>query len=141
VAIANDRILNIADGKVTFVAKDYRDNAIKKPVTMHGVEFLRRFVMHILPKRFVKIRRFGIYNHTVKRNLGLQFVPEEKPDTGTVIKQKQPKETNVERFERLTGINPCVCSVCKTGKMLVIRELPRIRSSGGFLQTRKVQQQ
>lgn len=138
VAIANDRILAIAGSKVTFVAKDYRDNAVKKPVTMDGVEFLRRFTMHILPKRFVKIRRFGIYNHTVKRNLQLQFVPQEKQDTGTVIKQKQPKETNVERFERLTGINPCVCSVCKTGKMLVVRELPRIRSPAWnpFVKTR-----
>jgi len=67
VAITNQRILNIADGKVTFIAKDYRDRAIKKPVILDGVEFLRRFTMHILPWRFVKIRRFGIYNHTVKQ--------------------------------------------------------------------------
>ncbi len=84
VAITNQRILDIADGKVTFVAKDYRDRAIKKPVIMNGVEFLRRFTLHILPRRFVKIRRFGIYNHTTKRNLSLQFVPEEKPDMDTL---------------------------------------------------------
>jgi hypothetical protein len=47
-----------------FIAKDYRDRAIKKPVTMEGTEFLRRFCMHILPKRFVKIRRYGIYDKT-----------------------------------------------------------------------------
>jgi len=76
VAITNQRILNIAGGKVTFIAKDYRDRAVKKPVTLDGPEFLRRFTMHILPTRFVKIRRYGIYNHTVKRKLGLQFVPE-----------------------------------------------------------------
>ena len=87
VAITNQRILNIADGKVTFIAKDYRDRAVKKPVTLDGVEFLRRFTMHILPGRFVKIRRYGIYNHTVKRNLALQFVPEEKPAIDTLIKQ------------------------------------------------------
>ena len=75
VAITNQRILNIAGGRVTLIAKDYRDNAIKKPVTMDGVEFLRRFTMHILPSRFVKIRYFGIYNHTTKRNLELQFIP------------------------------------------------------------------
>lgn len=128
VAITNDRILNIADGKVTFFAKDYRDNAIKKPVALTGIEFLRRFTMHILPKRFVKIRRFGIYNHTVKRNLELKFVSEKKPDIEAVIKQQKPPETNIERFERLTGVNPCLCPVCKTGKMLVIKALPRIRS-------------
>ena len=62
VAITNQRILNIADSKVTFIAKDYRDMAVKKPITLDDVEFLRQFTLHILPQRFVKIRRFGIYN-------------------------------------------------------------------------------
>lgn len=128
VAITNQRILNIANGKVTFIAKDYRDRAIKKPVILDGVEFLRRFTLHILPRRFVKIRRFGIYNHTLKRNLGLQFIPEEKPSIDTIIKQLQPPETNQQRLERLTGINPGICTACKTGRMVTIRELPRIRS-------------
>jgi hypothetical protein len=128
VAITNQRILNIAGGKVTFIAKDYRDGAVKKPVTMDGVEFLRRFTMHILPGRFVKIRRFGIYNHTAKRNLKLQFIPEQSPDIDTLIKRKELPETNLQRFKRITGINPCRCVVCKKGTMVRIRELPRIRS-------------
>ena len=133
VAITNQRILNIADGKVTFVAKDYRDRAVKKPVTLDGAEFLRRFTLHILPRRFVKIRRYGIYNHTLKRNLGLQFAEPDKT-IETVIKKQQPPETNLQRFERLTGINPCLCPVCKTGRMVVIKQLPRIRSPDGLLQ-------
>lgn len=128
VAITNQRILNISGGEVTFIAKDYRDRAVKKPVTLDGIEFLRRFAMHILPQRFVKIRRFGIYNHTTKRNLDLQFVPEEKPDIEAIIKSQQPPETNLQRLTRLTGVNPCLCPVCKTGRMVAIRELPRIRS-------------
>ena len=99
VAITNQRILNIADGKVTFLAKDYRDRAVKKPVTLDGVEFLRRFTLHILPRRFVKIRRFGIYNHTVKRNLKLQFVPQKKPDIETVIKRQKPAETMLRALQ------------------------------------------
>ncbi|MFA7101356.1 MAG: transposase, partial [Bacilli bacterium] len=47
--ILNQRIINIKNGKVTFIAKDYRDRAIKKPVSLDGMEFLRRFTMHILP--------------------------------------------------------------------------------------------
>lgn len=133
VAITNQRILNIAGSKVTFMAKDYRDGALKKQVTLDGVEFLRRFTMHILPRRFVKIRRFGIYNHTVKRNLALQFVPDEKPDIDTIIKKQKGPETALERLERLTGINPCLCPVCKTGRMVVVRELPRVRSPSVFL--------
>ncbi|MBU2651868.1 MAG: IS91 family transposase [Bacteroidetes bacterium] len=130
VAITNQRILNIAADKVTFVAKDYRDNAIKKPVSLDGVEFLRRFTLHILPTRFVKIRYFGIYNHTAKKKMKLQFVPETKPDIETLIKDKEPPETQLQRFERLTGYNPCKCPVCKKGRMVVLRKLPRIRSPG-----------
>jgi len=133
VAITNQRILNIANGQVTFTAKDYRDRAIKKPVTLSGLEFLRRFTLHILPKRFVKIRRFGIYNHTIKRNLALQFVDKPKPDIDALLKQNQPPETNAQRLERLTGVNPCLCPICKTGQMVVVRVLPRIRSPAWFL--------
>jgi hypothetical protein len=133
VAITNQRILNIAGQKVTFIAKDYRDNAIQKPVTLDGVEFLRRFAMHILPKQFVRIRRFGIYNHTTKRNLELQFCEPDKT-IDAVIKKQQPAETNLERFERLTGINPCICPVCRKGKMVAIRVLPRIRSPDVLLE-------
>jgi hypothetical protein len=127
VAITNQRILNIAGGKVTFIAKDYRDRAIKKPVTLDGVEFLRRFTLHILPKRFVKIRRYGIYNHTVKRNMDLRFTPGEK-SSNKPKEKSQTIETKQQRFERLTGVNLCLCPTCKTGKMITFRELPRIRS-------------
>jgi hypothetical protein len=128
VAITNQRILNIENGNITFITKDYRDKACKKPVTLDGAEFLRRFSLHILPRRFVKIRRFGIYNHTTKRNLDLQFTLPQKADIDAMIKEKAPPETTLQRFERLTGINPCLCPVCKTGRMVAIKEIPRIRS-------------
>jgi hypothetical protein len=73
VAISNNRILSINGTKVTFIAKDYQEKAIRKPVTLDGIEFLRRFCQHILPKGFVKVRRSGIYNATTKRNLELEF--------------------------------------------------------------------
>lgn len=132
VAITNQRILNIACGKVTFIAKDYRDRAVKKPVTLDGVEFLRRFTLHILPVRFVKIRRYGIYNHTAKRKLGLQYVSEQKSDIDSLIKRQEPLETSLQRFERLTGVSLCKCPVCKSGRMVAIRELPRIRAPNRF---------
>ncbi len=99
---------------------------------MDGVEFLRRFCMHILPQQFVKIRRYGIYNHTVKRNLLLQFVPEEKPDIDSFVKKCRQPETNQERFKRLTGVDVCLCPVCKKGRMVRIKELPKIRSPDLF---------
>ena len=132
VAISNQRILNITDTHVTFVAKDYRDKAQQKPITLSGVEFLRRFCLHVLPRRFVKIRRYGIYNATTKRHLKLQFIPEEKPD---IFKQKISKkdETAQQVLERLTGIDVHKCRVCNKGTMQVVRIIPRIRSPSQHL--------
>jgi len=127
VAITNQRILDVSNTHVRFMAKDYRDKAIKKPVALEGVEFLRRFCLHILPKRFVKIRRYGIYNHTIKRNLALQFELIKKPD---IIEQadKPVNETPQQRIKRLTGFDVYKCPYCKNGIMHKIRELPKIRS-------------
>lgn len=130
VAITNQRILNITKTHVTFITKDYRDRAIKKPISLRGEEFLRRFSQHILPKRFVKIRRYGIYNPTTKRKLELQFTPEEKPD---ICADKKPeKESTQERLKRLTGFDAGLCPFCKKGQMHKVRELPRIRSPDSF---------
>lgn len=126
VAITNQRILNITDTHITFTAKNYRHKTKKSVARMEGVEFLRRFCMHILPKRFVKIRRFGIYNPTIKRNYGLQFTTEEAVDKIKPIK----KETTLEKLKRLTGFDAYQCPFCKKGKMIIIREIPRIRSPG-----------
>lgn len=125
VAISNNRILNITNSNVTFIAKDYNDKAIKKPVTLTGVEFLRRFCQHILPKGFVKIRYYGIYNSTTKKNLDLQFVP---TTIETIRKKTKPKETADQVILRVIGFNVYQCPVCKKGIMRRIKELPRIRS-------------
>lgn len=134
VAIANHRILNITGTHVTFIAKDYRDRAAKKPITLEGVEFLRRFCMHVFPKRFIRIRHYGIYNHTTIRNLDLQFIPKKKPDIEQLAMPKE-KETAVERTKRLTGFDVGLCPACKKGRMHVIREMPRIRSPAAHLPT------
>ena len=88
--------------------------------------------MHIMPVRFVRIRRYGIYNHTTIRNMDLQFVP-----TQVIAAQKMVKiiETPSERIKRLTGFDSSICPVCKKGKMIKIREIPRIRSPTGHLPT------
>ncbi|MCL2337713.1 MAG: IS91 family transposase [Firmicutes bacterium] len=59
VAISNNRILELADGKVTFSWRDYRDNK-KKTMIVTAVEFIRRFMLHILPHGFRKIRHYGL---------------------------------------------------------------------------------
>ena len=134
VAITNQRIRNITDTHVTFIAKDYRKKTTQKPITLEGVEFLRRFCLHIFPKRFVRIRRYGIYNHTTIRSLDLQFVPEQKPDIEQLANPTE-KETTVDRVKRLTGFDTGLCQACKKGRMHVISEIPRIRSPVAHLPT------
>lgn len=60
VAISNSRLVKFEDGRVTFRYKDYADDSRQKTMTLDGVEFLRRFLQHVLPKGFVKIRHYGL---------------------------------------------------------------------------------
>ncbi len=72
VAISNDRILNIEDGFITFEYKDYKDNSKIKNMTISAEEFIRRFLLHILPKHFTKIKHYGLLsNRNKKKNLAL----------------------------------------------------------------------
>lgn len=67
IAISNHRIHSIDKDTVTFGYKDYKDSGKRKSMTLSHTEFIRRFSQHILPKRFVKIRHYGILSSTWKR--------------------------------------------------------------------------
>ncbi|HKB38942.1 MAG TPA: IS91 family transposase [Gemmataceae bacterium] len=60
VAISNHRLVQLADGQVTFRYQDYADDSRRKTMTLSAEEFLRRFVQHVLPKGFVKVRHYGL---------------------------------------------------------------------------------
>jgi hypothetical protein len=60
VAIGNSRLLDLRDGRITFRYKDYADGQQHKTMTLDAIEFLRRFLQHVLPKGFVKIRHYGL---------------------------------------------------------------------------------
>jgi hypothetical protein len=113
VAISNSRILSIADGKVTFLWKDYADASKVKPMALDAVEFIRRFLLHILPAGFVRIRQFGFLANRARRDkltlcralLGAPSAP--------------PRSTLVEVGDRKAGEKPC--PVCRTGHMILIR--------------------
>ena len=72
VAISNKRIKNIDDGNVTFEYKDYKDNKKIKEMTITGIEFIRRFLLHVLPDHFTKIKHYGLLsNRNKKKNIKL----------------------------------------------------------------------
>ncbi|MFN8626236.1 MAG: IS91 family transposase [Candidatus Binatia bacterium] len=60
VAISNRRILFVGDGTVRFVWKDYADHNAQKPMTLPAAEFLRRFLLHVVPRGFMRIRHYGL---------------------------------------------------------------------------------
>ena len=125
VAISNHRIENIDDSGVSFWYKDYKDNSKKKLTKLSGVEFLRRFCMHILPYRFVKIRHYGILSSKQKDRI--------KPLQTQKQEEVKLKETAQERILRITGFDRYQCPFCKSGIMHTVELLPRIRSPTNVL--------
>ena len=72
VAISNDRIKSIDNGLITFEYKDYKDDSKIKEMTITAEEFIRRFIMHVLPSRFTKIKHYGLLsNRNKKKNIEL----------------------------------------------------------------------
>jgi predicted Zn-ribbon and HTH transcriptional regulator len=121
VAISNNRIISIDNGRVTFTYKDrQRDNEIKK-MTLDADKFIRRFLLHVLPKGLIKIRYFGFLSHTNKK----EQIPliRKLIDPDATWPQKS-KESISEMMLRLTGIDISCCPQCKKGKMIRIRKLP-----------------
>jgi hypothetical protein len=127
VAIANHRIVYLDDGKVTFTIKDYAADATPKQMTLGAVEFLRRFLLHVLPGRFVRIRHYGL---CAARNVNTKLTtarrlldPQTSPKTDTPVPSEPPaRMTWWERFAQQTGIDMMACPAC--GGRLVRRRLP-----------------
>lgn len=68
VAISNERIKNIQNGMITFEYKDYKDNSKLKETTITAEEFIRRFLLHVLPEHFTKIKHYGLLSNKNKKS-------------------------------------------------------------------------
>ena len=123
VAIANSRIKTLCDGMVTFNFKNRKKDRTET-LTVTAVEFIRRFLLHSLPKGFVRIRHYGfLANRYRSRNLAairrLMALPEPSGATVTTVE---------ELLRQLTGIDISVCPCCLKGKMHLFRVIPRGRA-------------
>jgi len=121
VAISNYRIKALYDHKVTFTWKDRSDDSTTKEITLEVAEFIRRFLLHVLPKGFKKIRYFGFLSPRFKSE-NIKIIRElmnEDPELYGLPED----ETVEEMMLRLTGVDIRKCPKCGKGRMIQIYEL------------------
>ena len=124
VAISNNRLVSFDDGHVTFRWKDYKHPAATKTMTLEADEFIRRFLLHVPPDGFKRIRSYGwLANRhrtarlaTCRRLLGVVASADGIPD---------PMEDYRDRYQRLTGRSLRDCPVCGNGHMVCIESFLR----------------
>lgn len=114
IAISNQRIVSLDENNVTIAVKDYKDNNQKKTVTLTGVEFIRRFLMHILPRGFVKIRHYGIL---ANRNKKTKLTLCRRLTYSSVYKPKYEGLTTIEIISLLAGRDVTLCPAYKQGRL------------------------
>jgi hypothetical protein len=112
VAISNRRLVSWADGVVTFTGKDYANGGRIRTHRLSGMEFVRRFLMHVLPRGFVKIRHFGLLaNRLRQKKLAVcRWLLGATATTAAI-------PAGAQRERR--------CPLCGCGRLIVVEELPR----------------
>ena len=132
VAISNNRLLDINDGKVQFRWKDYRNGSRHKTMTLGADEFIRRFLLHVLPDGFQRIRYFGfLANRYRAEKLALcrQLLQMPPPTTREIKKDYR------DRYEALTGISLKTCPLCRCGTMVVMEAFECTFNRASFADT------
>jgi len=115
VAISNARIVDIVNDEVHFIWKDYKQNGRTKIMKLKAVEFINRFMMHVLPRGFYKIRYFGIFANTLCND---------SLDTYLSLSDKEMDLSSMEGknwqelVQDILGYEPFHCKVCRKGMMI-----------------------
>lgn len=123
VAIGNSRIVALSDKTVSFTWKDYADGNKQKTMTLAIEEFIRRFLLHVIPKGFVRIRHYGfLSNHSKKESISRCMKALGKDP---LPREEKPSRCWQDMAIRLTGKDPTICPVCNQGHMKTYREIPR----------------
>jgi len=123
IAISNNRLIELKDGKVTFAYKDYKHGQEQKIMTLSADEFLRRFLMHVLPDGFQRIRHYGLLGNRHRA----QNLARCRELLGMLPPIPQPTLNYRVRCQQLTGIDPLQCPECHRGTMVRIAVLPVAR--------------
>ena len=122
VALSNDRLVDHRDGRVRFRWKDYADHDRMKVMTLEVDEFLRRFLLHIVPHGFMRIRHFGLLANRTRRGTVTRcraLLGQPPPETAR-------PESVVGLLQRLTGVDVSRCPVCGEGRMQITAIVVRV---------------
>jgi hypothetical protein len=145
VAISNQRLVRMADGSVTFRARDNSTPGKHRLVTLCAHEFIRRFLLHVLPPSFVRIRHYGLLapcNAKTKLEEARRLILHTQPlttNTQSIENQKNESETSIHSWQELmlavSGIDLTVCPQCGGNLIrmklcaLLLEEAPTIMDS------------
>lgn len=127
IAISNHRLLNVNDQTVTFSYKDYKQASKKKEMTISGIEFLRRFSLHVLPFGFVRIRHYGF--------LASKNKPTELNKAKESLEQPKWEKQNYSWQQVATqklGYDPDCCPQCMAKNMIIIQIINPQRGPPNF---------
>ncbi len=124
IAISNERLLGVDNDTVRFRYKDYAAGATRKEMTLKVSEFLRRWLLHVLPHGFMRVRHYGLLPNRTRTDklarcralLGANPPPPDQPAAAA--------ESIVERILRLTGLDVRRCPFCGEGPMQRIEQIP-----------------
>lgn len=115
VALSNNRLVDHGDGRVRFRWKDYADHERVKVMTLEVDEFLRRFLLHVVPRGFMRIRHFGLLaNRTRRDTLRRCRALLDQPPVDDA-----PPESIPQLLHRLVGVDVTRCPVCREGHMQI----------------------
>ncbi len=120
IAISNHRIIDITNGRIKFWIKNYKNNGQKEICNLSTNEFLRRFCLHILPRKFRKVRHYGFLSGRNKKK-SLQQARKSLKTEAPEMRDTDWKTILSEKYE----INFDLCPKCKKGKMVTIQSLER----------------
>jgi hypothetical protein len=121
IAISSERLQAHRNGHVSFSYRDRKQGGHKKRIRLSGAEFTRRFLLHVVPRRFVRVRHYGLLANGVKKSrLALVRNQLDAPVLPTQA------ETWQDTYRRLVGNDPRQCPVCRVGRLLVIAVLAPI---------------
>ena len=128
IAISNCRILSCDAKSVKFKWRDYSDNNKVKIMTLKPDEFMRRFLQHVLPDGFMRIRSFGFLSNAAKK----KKIPIIQKLLGYAIAKKKEKSDIKTRMLEVKGIDISICSICKVGKLKRVGTLKATHSQVQF---------